>query len=134
MQRPVEQLDKPYVALFLDRESRLKLLRWWEGTIKVPLLGKVYADHVTLIYDPTSAELASLQLGVIKVVVVIGWSANERCQAVVVQGIESKNDCPHVTIATNPETETVYSNQLLAKSRTRVAGPMLRGTVDIRRD
>lgn len=65
--------DRPYAAIFLSEESHQELLRWWNDVVGPPLLSLVFAHHVTLVYDPSAAQLEQITLGTEGEVQVIGW-------------------------------------------------------------
>lgn len=127
--------DKPtYTGVFLDESSQRRLLDWWMKHTNTQLLGTTHADHMTIKYEPTAEELKKTPLGQKIMMRVIGWAADEKGQAVMVQpkGLSSANAHPHITVATAPGTGGVYSNELLAKGSNRVSGPTLAGVVDAR--
>lgn len=131
---PASLDNKPYVAIFLDRDSRVALLSWWGSAVGLPFLPKLHADHVTLVYNPTIEEQMKMPLGQHRVVIVTGWAADDAAQAVLVTGaFSSKNKHPHITMATG-DASAVYSNELLAKGYVPVVGPLLRGSVEVRWD
>lgn len=124
--------DRPYAAIFLSEESHQELLRWWNDVVGPPLLSLVFAHHVTLVYDPSAAQLEQITLGTEGEVQVIGWAADEHGQAVLVRSIPvSINEFPHVTVSTDG-TPPVYSNTLLKQGFVPIVGPRLRGVVDVR--
>ena len=53
---------------------------------------------------------------------VIGYSSDEKGQAVVVSGVDSSNKIPHITISTADGVSPVYSNELLLGDVTEVDG------------
>lgn len=132
----MESPPKAYAAIFLDSDNRDLLLRWWAQSTGVELLSKVYADHVTLAYDLSPEEQALVATGQAQTVLVTGWAADERGQAVSVTGpFKSRNAFPHITMATNDVTGAVYSNELLARGPILPAPELLlRGTVEVRWD
>lgn len=124
--------DRPYAAIFLSDESQQVLLRWWQDVVQKPLLQDVYAHHVTLVYDPSEAQLEQITVGVEASIEVIGWAADEHGQAVLVRSVPvSINEFPHVTVSTDG-TPPVYSNTLLKQGFIPTPGPQLRGVVDVR--
>ncbi len=123
-----------YTGVFLDESSKHRLLEWWAKHTDAKLLGTTHADHMTIKYQPTAEEVEKTPLGQKIMLRVIGWAADEKGQAVLVQpkGVASANKHPHVTVAVAPGVPAVYSNELLAKGSNRVSGPTLTGVVDAR--
>lgn len=122
-----------YTAIFLDEGSKRRLLMWWRTAVRLPILPVIYADHVTLKYHPSKAEVEKTPLGEHALVQVIGFASDEKGQAVLVRpSVSSANRYPHVTISTAKGVAPVYSNTLLAEGYTRKMGPILRGVVDHR--
>lgn len=124
----------PYAAIFLDDTSKRRLLMWWRSAVREPTLPVIYADHVTLKFNPSKAEIDRYQIGENALVQVLGFASDEKCQVVLVRpSVSSTNRLPHVTIATARGINPVYSNQLLSKGYSRKSGPILRGVVDVRK-
>lgn len=123
-----------YTGVFLDEGSHHALIEWWKKHTDAPLLGKVWGHHMTIKFKPTAEDLEKTPIGHKVKLKVIGWAADEKGQAVLVEpeGVASANKHPHVTISTAPGTGPVYSNDLLAKGSNRVSGPTLTGVVDAR--
>lgn len=122
--------NKPpmYSMVLLDEESKQKLISWWESSIG-PLLPKIYCHHMTIKLGPRMDEYMALPIGESVDLQVIGYNADERGQAVVVNSpIEVKSGLPHVTVATDGVTPPKYSNQLL-KIVNDIDGPVLSGIV-----
>lgn len=133
VERFLEAAAPTYTAIFLDEGSKRRLLMWWKTSVRLPLHPVLYADHVTLRYKPSKAEVERTPLGENALVQVLGFASDERGQAVLVRpSIASANRYPHVTVATVTGVNPVYSNILLGKGYTRKAGPILRGVVDYR--
>jgi hypothetical protein len=130
----VEKKLPEYTGVFLDEASKKRLVEWWQKHTDTKLLGTVHADHMTLKYKPTSEEVEKTPMGKRVMLKVIGWAADEKGQAVLVQskGAPSANMHPHVTMSTASGVGAVYSNELLAKGSNRVSGPTLVGVVDAR--
>lgn len=130
----VEEKIPEYTGVFLDASSKKRLLDWWVKHTDAKPLGTIHADHMTIKYKPTAEEFKKTPLGQKIMMKVIGWASDEKGQAVLVQpkGVASANQHPHVTVATAPGVEAVYSNVLLAKGSNRVSGPTLTGVVDAR--
>lgn len=123
-----------YTGVFLNESSKKTLLEWWSKHTDAPLLKNIHADHMTIKYEPSAEQVKKTPKGQKIMLKVIGWAADEKGQAVLVRpkGIESANAHPHVTVATAPGVQAVYSNELLAKGSNRVSGPTLIGVVDVR--
>lgn len=129
----VEAASPTYTGIFLDDGSKRRLLSWWKYSVRQPLLPILYADHVTLKFRPSKADLERTPIGENALVQVVGWAADEKGQAVLVRpSIKSTNPHPHVTVACEKGVSPVYSNTLLAQGYTRKMGPILRGIVDYR--
>lgn len=124
-----EQRLPVFVAVVLDEASHRKLLSWWEATTGEPVLTKkVYAHHMTIKFKPTAADMAKHKVGQKVDLVVTGWASNGKVQAVAVEGYESTNAHPHITIATDGSPPKL-SDALLGAGYTRVKGPVLHGEI-----
>lgn len=123
-----------YTGVFLDESSHKALVEWWKHHTNTPLHSKLWAHHMTIKFKPTAEEVEATPVGKKVHLKVIGWAADEKGQAVLVepQGVASANKHPHITISTAPGTGPVYSNELLAKGSNRVSGPTLSGVVEAR--
>ena len=122
-------MSKPvlYVGVFLQKTDRERLL------LAVPPRHEtVHADHLTLIFRPSKDEFSNYVLGVEQQFLVVGEVFDEKGQAVLVTGVDSKNAYPHITISTAIGTKPVYSNELFVKSTVRVFDEPVRlvGIVD----
>ena len=105
--------QKPvYVGAFLTHASKQKLLHEFPA-----MHPQVFAEHCTLWFKPSEAELAAYTIGdMIDLHVRMGF-IDEKGQAVTVDipnGIPCKNPHPHITVSCAPGTAPVYSNQLIA--------------------
>lgn len=129
-----EEKIPEYTGVFLDGSSQNRLLEWWLKHTDTKPLGNIHADHMTIKYMPTAEEFKGTPLGQKIMMKIIGWAADEKGQAVLVQpkGIASANKHPHITVAVAPGVNAAYSNELLAKGSNRVSGPTLTGVVDAR--
>lgn len=127
-----EQVVKgSYIATVLSPESKDTLLQWWENVVRIPLLDRPIAHHVTLKYEPTERDLQQYQIDQETSVKVIGYSADEYAQAVLVRSdILCHNKHPHITISVSHGTPPSYSKALLAQNITRVDGPTLTGSIN----
>jgi hypothetical protein len=131
-ERFLQSKTPTYTAIFLDGESKRKLLSWWKSEVG-EVLPVTYADHMTIRFKPPEEEVAKLALGEEATLQVIGWAADENGQAVLVKSdVPSTNKNPHITVATAKGTSPVYSNKLLDRGHTKVSGPTLRGVIDYR--
>jgi len=107
-----------YIGIFLDSESKARLLN------RFPFLyDNMFADHVTVIFKPTSDNLKSMKeaglLGKTFDLNVTGYSFDENCQAVTISapGVSFPDGkIPHITISTKKGVKPVYSNELLANN------------------
>lgn len=124
---------RKYAAIVLDDASRRRLLAWWKSETGVPLLPKVFADHMTL-KAPGDTRVTRHGDRALRVV---GWAADDKGQAVVVSmstltDFDMDGRIPHVTIATAADGRQRYSNELLRGGYKKVAdGPRLYGEIRI---
>jgi hypothetical protein len=100
-----------YIGIFIGEESRKDLLSKFP-----PKFAKVSADHVTLVYKPSEAEINSFNIGESATIPVLGYAEDEKGQAILVSVQNAKNKNPHITISVREDTKAVYSNELLEKS------------------
>jgi hypothetical protein len=101
-----------YVGVFLEKESRDKLLK-----LVPPRHPTIYAEHVTVCFKPSLQQLANFKLGERIEFQAMGVVFDARGQAVRVRGVPSENEHPHITISCALATKPVYSNQLLKQGR-----------------
>lgn len=113
-----------YTAVFLTKESRSLLLKEYS-----PKFHDIKADHMTIQFQPKPEDVKKLDLGQMVTLKVIGYAEDNKVQAVVVEGFDSKNSIPHITISVAPGSKPVLSNQLLNKGYEKVNGPILHGIV-----
>jgi hypothetical protein len=115
-----------YLAAFLDAESRAKLVYNFPYEHH-----KARADHMT-IARPVPPEMLSL-IGTQVRMKVIGYAANDRIQAVVVDPTPALGDSrtPHITLSHAEGVRPVESNALLQAGWKPVSGPTLTGIVDV---
>jgi len=119
-----------YSAIFLDDQSHRELLTWWEKATGTPLLGKVFGHHMTIKFKPTPEEVEKLPMGEKVKLKVIGWAADEKAQAVLVDPeVPSTKAKAHITVSTDPGVSPAYSDTLLKTPITHVTGPTLEGVV-----
>lgn len=107
-----------YLGIFLDGESRGKLLR-----AVPPRHPNIFAEHVTVLYDPTDEQINAMRN-------VLGGDArlhlgprfeifDERGQCVVLDQdrptfpVGLRNRVPHITVSTAEYIEPAYSNILM---------------------
>ena len=100
-----------YTAIFLSVEAQWSLL----SSIP-PSHPQVYADHVTLHFDPSLVDLLECSVGRQVTVKVTGKADNGKVQAVVVElpkGVSCGNKTPHITISTVEGVPPKEANTLL---------------------
>lgn len=115
--------------MFFDPQAMAYLYRWWDQHVGIPILPtKPEWPHMTSTFKPLWVEILAMPVGKVIDVSVIGWAADESCQAVVVDWTASTR-VPHVTIGTAPGVTPYQSNVLLAEGWNKVRGPTLEGTV-----
>jgi len=119
-----------YAGAFLTSRGATALRLWWERYVSPPERNS-YAHHMTIKFKPKDKELYELmeRLGGVGEIVhlrVVGYSedAGLGVQAVVVSGVYSTNDIPHITVATDG-AKPFLSNKLLKSGYTEVRGPVL---------
>jgi len=117
-----------YSAVFLDDPK--DLLRWWENNVGTPLHPKTFSHHMTIKFKPDVGDIKRLPMGSPIKLKIIGWSEDEKGQAIVVQpqGIRSTKSIPHITVATNGAPPS-YSNELLGRGWNPLHGGFLVGRV-----
>jgi hypothetical protein len=107
-------MAKPiFVAVYLTAESKAKLL----GLVK-PLHTKIFAEHITLAFKPTDAQLAEFEplRGKAVTFTVNAVADDEKGQAVgVKESLRLDGGVTHVTISCADGVKPVYSNELLAR-------------------
>ena len=115
-----------YLAVFLDAASRSKLVYSFPYEHH-----KAKADHMT-IARPVPPEMLKL-VGTSVRMKVIGYAANDRVQAVVVDPSPAlgQGPTPHITLSHAEGVQPVESNALLKAGWERVNGPVLTGIVDV---
>lgn len=116
-----------YVGVFFDAGEMNKAARWFEAETGLELLPRTPNDpHVTTAFKPAPEDVVGI--GETVRVPIVGWAADERAQALVVD-YPSRNATPHITLRLDSTTPPVYSNDLLARGYTKARGPILTGTV-----
>jgi|GEM_PF-1094378 len=102
----LENRSGMYIAIKLDKKSKQALL----GTFP-PKHENVFADHVTLFFNPSIDDQKAFEIGKEVTFSVVGEAFDENGQAVEVilpDGIKSKNKHPHITISTSLKTKPFY--------------------------
>lgn len=126
----------PYIGIFLNEDSKARLLAWWKSEVGLALLPDMKTCHVTLVFDPSDDDDVARYrpfFGTVGRIQVCGWAADERGQAVLVQSYpKSRNALPHITVAVAPGVSGSYSNELLARGFSKVWGPHLEGVVSLK--
>ena len=139
----LEDLDIVYAGIFLYSEVRQRLLDWWEDNTSIPVLERVWLNHVTIRFRPDNETINALPMGSLVYMKVTGWAADPKGQAMSVDltDVEIKEhpllsiDCPHLTISTDKETRPFYSKELLRSVDqdllTIPDGPVFHGRVGV---
>lgn len=106
--------DILYSAVVLDKVSHDLLLR--EFNLSIPDDWKLYAHHMTIQFGKSAPEQ---DLGKEVGLVVNGLGISDMAVAVSVEGYQSSNERPHVTLAINPEGgKPAMSNQITDWKKT----------------
>lgn len=114
-----------YLGVFLTKAARERLLGVFPAQHE-----KVHADHVTVSFRPSHEEVEIYPIGERVELEVVGVASDEKCQAILVSGVTSKNKHPHITISTAAGIKPVYSNELLDRGFSEVSGLRLEGVCD----
>ena len=108
-----------YTGVFLTKTSHKLLLDYWNQSVGVTGdLGKIYADHMTLQYKPTKAEVLALPLGKRVSIYAFLWASDgDSCEGVQVYSpnIKSNNTYSHCTVSTSNSTGAVCTNSILER-------------------
>ena len=118
-----------YTAAFLTPASAEELANWWASTVKDDLLDKRFMHHMTIKFRPDAEEVIALPIDGSEVELqVVGYASDDKGQAVLVSGVESSNDNPHITVSTAEGVSPVYSNELLSSGLVEevATGPVLK--------
>ena len=110
-----------YCGIFLSEQSKKELLR-----LIPPIHSKIYASHVTMIYNPSEQELRGIPIGEIIEIYVTGISQTDQIQTVCCECFKQKY---HITISTDENTEPNCSNDI--KNWTSIKPFQLFGTVGV---
>lgn len=94
-----------YTAVFLTPESQQKLLEQFPA-----IHTKVFAHHSTIEFRPQNADIP---LGEQYPLKVVGYIADEKAQAIIVENNYSKKQHPHITISTREDTAPVYVDEMI---------------------
>ena len=100
-----------YWAVLLWEDSKKRLLENCK-----PNHPNIYAEHMTIAFNPTQEQDKMLmkQLGQVRTLIVTGFKADDRGDAVVVIGEQRLcGGIPHITISTAKNIKPFYSNKLL---------------------
>lgn len=103
-----------YTAVLLPTNERVQLVKAYP-----PVHIDVYAEHMTMVYEPCTAQLCDLSTtpwGKTITLSVLGNQSDTQGQAVAVSpspAVFSQNNVTHVTISCAPGVPAVYSNTLL---------------------
>lgn len=97
-----------YIGVFLTPESRTKLL-----SRIVPVHDVVYAHHATVLFAPKPEDLVDFARQENVKFQAVGYSSDDRGQAVLLRGLKTANANPHITISCTQDTKPNYSNELL---------------------
>lgn len=124
----IEGLDVGYIGIVLDHQSRKMLLEYIP-----PVHENITADHVTLIHNPSTADLELFDQNEPVYIKVTSQAVDENAQAVVVQvpkhfmGLAQRE--PHITISTASGVQQSYSNELIKHAHESTYPLVLRGYV-----
>ena len=95
-----------YTALFVkDVASLLKRFP--------PKHGKVFGEHSTIVFDPTSLE--GIEIEKKKKIKIIGRAYDQYGDDLLVENPKSKNTYPHITLSRADGAPRLYSQVLFAK-------------------
>eukprot|EP00051_Salpingoeca_urceolata_P020519 m.308832 g.308832 ORF g.308832 m.308832 type:complete len:1714 (-) comp19634_c2_seq15:115-5256(-) len=103
-----------YSAVFLDESSRQRLLARFP-----PVHPEVFADHMTICFEPSRELLATLPIGQPVELTVKAHVHDSKGQALLVApstSLSSTNNCLHVTVSCATGVSAAYSNTLLESS------------------
>jgi hypothetical protein len=104
-----KQSDVLYSAVVLDQASKNKLLDMVGD--KIPDGWKIFAHHMTIVFGKGVTNKEDLGKNIVLTVTNLGLS--DMAMAVRVNGYETTNAIPHITIAINPDGgKPVMSNQI----------------------
>lgn len=75
---------------------------------------KIYADHSTNIYKPSS--LANLEIGHNTQLKILARVYDEKGDALLVENPKSNNEHPHITLSCVEGVKPVYTNEMIKKA------------------
>lgn len=102
---------KRYIAIKISETSKENLLK-----VFPPRHKNVFADHVTLFFNPSDETKESFEIGQKIVFIAYGEACDEKAHAVIVElptNVPCFNENPHITISTADGTKPFYSNEML---------------------
>ena len=111
-----------YTGAFLIHPR--KLIRWWGDEVG-PLLTNLYCHHCTIAHDPDGLDLRSHTLGEYVDLQIVGFAQSKDIQTVLVEGVDSDNEYPHVTVAARNDVSPSESKDLLRSDIQEIDGPSL---------
>ena len=114
-----------YTGAFLTPSGAEMLDNWWGTAVREGFLDKHFRHHMTIKFKPSVEEVVSLPIGQDVTLKIVGYASDDRGQAVLVAGVDSTNELPHITVSTAEGVSPVYSNELLSAGVTEVDGPEL---------
>lgn len=116
-----------YWAVLLNEKSKQKLLEKHK-----PRHQKVYAEHMTILFGPTSEQNDKLieRAGEVVTLTVVGSKSDDKGDAVVVTGESRLNGgVSHITISCGDKIRPSYSNELLGDGWNSTEPLTLYGTI-----
>ncbi len=99
-----------YTAAFISKQEREKILSMFP--VKH---GNVFADHMTIKYNPSEEDMLDFKVGDKVTLSVVGIAEDENGQALVISDETSPTGRSHITLSTSGDTPPVYSNELIEK-------------------
>ena len=130
--RNYQDKPPPYLGVFLTPEAREEVLRRFP-----PAHDTVYADHVTLVHQPTEEDMAvfreKFELGQQVAIEITGYAEDRNGQVLEValpEGLRSQKRRPHITLSVKPGVKPAYSNELLGRGVKPVPSMTIQGVLD----
>ena len=118
-----------YTAVFPKDESiKSEIKDWWTNTVG-GLLDMERIHHITICFKPSMEEVLATDFGSDVKFKIVGWAEDKKVQAIVVSGIDSNKEVPHMTISTKDGVPPSESNKLLSEGYHIVDGPEFDGTI-----
>lgn len=125
--RPPTNMDIQYTAAFLVHPRNL--IQWWAERVGV-LLPNMYCHHATITHDPDERDFQSHNLGEYLRLNVRGLINTDEVQAVLIEGLDSENEHPHITVATANDVGPSESKEAFRNEDIQsVEGPSLQARV-----